>query len=60
MMYYYVLGCALACLCLTGIGSMETVNVKPAEIVVKSLLWPVALCAAIVRSTSAKRVSTAR
>lgn len=47
-MYYYILGCGIACLVLTGISSMETVYVKPAEIVVKALLWPFALAAALV------------
>jgi len=42
-MYYYILGCGIACLVLVGIGSMDTVCVKPAEIVRKSLLWPVTL-----------------
>ena len=31
MMYYYILGFGIACLVLFGIGSMETVCVKPAE-----------------------------
>lgn len=60
MMYCYVLGCAIACLCLTAVGSMETVNVKPAEIVVKTLLWPVTLCRAIARNASMKRLNAAR
>ena len=40
-MYYYILGCGIACLVLFGINSMETVCVKPAEMVGKVLLWPV-------------------
>ena len=40
-MYYYILGCGIACLVLFGIYSMETVCVKPAEMVGKVLLWPV-------------------
>ena len=32
-MYYYILGCGIACLVLFGIYSMETVCVKPAEMV---------------------------
>lgn len=59
-MYYYVLGCVIACLCLTGRACMESMEVKMAPIAVKSLLWPVALCAAVKRSTSMKRVSTVR
>lgn len=43
MMYYYILGFGIACLVLFGIGSMETVCVKPAEMLVKALLWPVTL-----------------
>ena len=31
-MYYYILGCGIACLVLFGINSMDTVCVKPAEI----------------------------
>ena len=42
-MYYYILGCGIACLVLFGINSMETVCVKPAEMVGKVLLWPVTL-----------------
>lgn len=49
-MYFYILGCAIACLCLTGIGSMDTVDVKPAELIVNVLLWPVALCKAVAHS----------
>ena len=36
-MYYYILGCGIACLILFGIDSMETVCVKPAEMVGKVL-----------------------
>ena len=42
-MYYYILGCGIACLVLFGINSMDTVDVKPAEILGKVILWPVAL-----------------
>ena len=46
-MYYYILGCGIACLVLFGIYSMETVCVKPAEMVGKVLLWPVTLMEAL-------------
>ena len=42
-MYYYILGCGIACVVLFGINSMETVCVKPAEILGKVILWPLAL-----------------
>ena len=42
-MYYYILGCGIACLILFGINSMDTVCVKPAEILGKVILWPLAL-----------------
>ena len=48
-MYYYILGCGIACLVLFGINSMDTVDVKPAEILGKVILWPVALMEAVVR-----------
>ena len=51
-MYYYILGCGIACLVLFGINSMDTVDVKPAEILVKVILWPVALMEAVVRYSS--------
>ena len=51
-MYYYILGCGIACLILFGIGSMDTVCVKPAEILVKALLWPVTLMEAVVHRSS--------
>ena len=51
-MYCYILGCGIACLVLFGIYSMETVCVKPAEMVGKVLLWPVALMEAVVRYSS--------
>ena len=41
-MYYYILGCGIACLVLFGINSMDTVCVKPAEILGKVILWPLA------------------
>ncbi len=59
-MYYYVLGCAITCLILCGIGSMDTVDVKPAEIFCKTLLWPVTLLNALVRSSSTRRMHMAR
>ncbi len=31
-MYYYILGCGIACLVLFGINSMDTVDVSQAEI----------------------------
>ena len=49
---YYILGCGIACLVLFGIYSMETVCVKPAEMVGKVLLWPVTLMEAVVRYSS--------
>ena len=52
MMYYYILGFGIACLVLVGIGSMETVCVKPAEMLVKALLWPVTLMEAVVNYSS--------
>lgn len=52
MLYCYILGCCIACLIFTGIGSMDTVDVKPAEIVVNTLLWPVALVRRLVRVSS--------
>ena len=51
-MYYYILGCGIACLVLFGINSMDTVCVKPAEILGKVILWPVALMEAVVRYSS--------
>ena len=42
----------IACLVLFGIYSMETVCVKPAEMVGKVLLWPVTLMEAVVRYSS--------
>ena len=50
MMYYYILGFGIACLVL--FGSMETVCVKPAEMLVKALLWPVTLMEAVVNYSS--------
>ena len=46
-MYYYILGCGIACLILFGINSMDTVCVKPAEILGKVILWPFALMEAV-------------
>ena len=59
-MYYYVLGCGIACLILCGIGSMDTVDVKPGEIFCKILLWPVTLLHALMRSSSTRRMHMAR
>ena len=47
-----ILGCGIACLVLFGINSMDTVDVKPAEILGKVILWPVALMEAVVRYSS--------
>ena len=52
MMYYYILGFGIACVVLFGIDSMETVCVKPAEMLVKAMLWPVTLMEAVVRYNS--------
>ena len=52
-MYYYILGCGIACLVLFGINSMDTVDVASlAEILGKVILWPVALMEAVVRYSS--------
>ena len=51
-MYYYILGCGIACLVLFGINSMDTVCVKPAEILGKVILWPLTLMEAVVRYSS--------
>ena len=51
-MYYYILGCGIACLVLFGINSMETVCVKPVEMVGEGLLWPGSLLEAVVRYSS--------
>ena len=51
-MYYYILGCGIACLVLFGINSMDTVDVKPAEILGKVILWPVGLIDAVARHRS--------
>lgn len=53
-MYYYILGCGIACLVLVGIESMDTVCVKPAEIARKVLLWPVTLVQALVRMSETR------
>lgn len=56
IMYYYILGCGVACLVLAGINSMDTVMcVKPAEILVKSLLWPITLVEALMSNHSMNR-----
>ena len=52
IMYYYILGCGIACVVLFGINSMDTVDVRPAEILGKVILWPVALMEAVVRYSS--------
>ena len=60
-MYYYILGCGIACLVLFGINSMDTVDVKPAEILGKVILWPVALFVTAPRiTTSRPRCKTSR
>lgn len=60
MMYYYILGCAIACLCLTGNECMEAMEVKMGDIIVKSLLWPVTLFSAIKHRMAMNRVNPAR
>ena len=58
-MYYYILGCGIACLVLFGIYSMETVCVKPAEMVGKVLLWPVTLMeASQLQGCAVKRITS--
>lgn len=52
MLYCYILGCGIACLIFTGISSMDTVDVKPVEIAINTLLWPVALVRHMVRASS--------
>ena len=52
MLYCYILGCGIACLIFTGISSMDTVDVKPVEIVLNTLLWPVVLVHHLVRASS--------
>ena len=47
-MYYYILVCGIACLIFCGIGCMDTVDVKPGKVLLNSLIWPVALVAALV------------
>ena len=52
-MYYYILAAVFAFVwSLFGINSMDTVDVKPAEILGKVILWPVALMEAVVRYSS--------
>lgn len=58
-MYCYILGCGIACLILVAIGSMDTVCVKPAEIAVKALLWPVTLAETAVHTVSGHKFKTA-
>ena len=60
MLYCYILGCGIACLIFTGIGSMDTVDVKPVEIVLNTLLWPVALVRHMMRTSFQMRVHTVR
>lgn len=43
MLYLYVLGCEMACLALMGVSSMETVNVRPAQVAAQIVFWPVAV-----------------
>lgn len=54
MLYCYILGCGIACLIFTGISSMDTVDVKPVEIVLNTLLWPVALVRHLVHATDSR------
>lgn len=49
MMYAYVLGMGIAALCETGIGCMDTVDFKAADLVKKSVLWPVSLAKVVAR-----------
>ena len=51
-MYYYILGCGIACLVLFGINSMDTVCVTPAESLGQVILWPLTLMEAVVRYSS--------
>ena len=62
MLYCYILGCGIACLIFTGISSMDTVDVKPLELVAKTLLWPVALVRYLAAGGSARsmRMNAAR
>ena len=62
MLYCYILGCGIACLIFTGISSMDTVDVKPVEVAINTLLWPVALVRRLVRagSRNSMRMHTAR
>ena len=48
MLYCYILGCG------TGISSTDTVDVKPVELVVKTLLWPVELVRHLVSSSNGR------
>ena len=54
MLYCYILGCGIACLIFTGISSMDTVDDKPVELVVKTLLWPVELVRHLVSSSNGR------
>ena len=62
MLYCYILGCGIACLIFTGTSSMDTVDAKPVEIAINTLLWPVALVRRLVRSngTGSMRMHAAR
>lgn len=43
MLYFYVLGCEMACLTLMGVSSMETVDVRPLRVAAQVVFWPAAL-----------------
>jgi hypothetical protein len=60
MIYTYILGCAIAFLCMTGIESMDTVDAKFSDVIVNTLLWPVALCKVIARNVSMHNNHTMR
>lgn len=43
MTYAYVLGMGIAALCEAGIGCMNTIDFKASELIINTVLWPVAL-----------------
>lgn len=55
MLYCYILGCGIACLIFTGISSMDTVDVKPVEVALKTLLWPLALVRYLANGSAGSR-----
>ena len=52
MLYCYILGCGIACLIFTGISSMDTVDVKPVEIVLNTHSEIARLVRHLVRASS--------